>query len=176
MVGTILRVICYVRYRFRSIPHQHAVARTLDNSGNPPTLYLTRWFQILFITPIWGRFTIWLIFFQMGWNHQPAQEFACGSVYGHSDLSVLCNLYRLTRWFWQGPGVGVFRDRDRVRRVYQWLLSPARPYAAVFLPSSRDVCRRNACEFLGWPSTWFVGRLLVSHAREVSCILGSLDL
>ena len=29
------------------------------------------WFQICFIfTPTWGRFPIWLIFFQMGWNHQ----------------------------------------------------------------------------------------------------------
>ena len=29
------------------------------------------WFQTFFIfTPNWGRFPIWLIFFQMGWNHQ----------------------------------------------------------------------------------------------------------
>ena len=33
---------------------------------------IARWgFQIFFIfTPIWRRFPIWLIFFQMGWNHQ----------------------------------------------------------------------------------------------------------
>ena len=30
------------------------------------------WFQtFLIFTPLWGRFPIWLIFFQMGWNHQP---------------------------------------------------------------------------------------------------------
>ena len=34
------------------------------------------WFQIFFMfTPIWGRFPIWLIFFQMGWNHQPVGPF-----------------------------------------------------------------------------------------------------
>ena len=30
------------------------------------------WFQICFVfTPTWGRFLFWLIFFRMGWNHQP---------------------------------------------------------------------------------------------------------
>ncbi len=42
------------------------------------------------------------------------------AVCGHLDLSVLCNLHRLTRWFWQGPGVGVFRDRDRVQLCNNW--------------------------------------------------------
>ena len=28
----------------------------------------TRW--CFFFTPTWGRFPFWLIFFQMGWNHQ----------------------------------------------------------------------------------------------------------
>ena len=35
-------------------------------------LFSRWWFQTFFIfTPNWGRFPIWLIFFQMGWNHQP---------------------------------------------------------------------------------------------------------
>ncbi len=38
--------------------------------------WMTRWwFQTCFIfTPIWGRFQFWLIFFQMGWNHQPDDD------------------------------------------------------------------------------------------------------
>ena len=37
----------------------------------PHPTYTGWWFEIVFIfTPIWGRFSIWLIFFQMGWNHQ----------------------------------------------------------------------------------------------------------
>ena len=36
-------------------------------------IYISRWwFQALFIfIPMWGRFPFWLLFFQMGWNHQP---------------------------------------------------------------------------------------------------------
>ena len=29
----------------------------------------------LIFTPIWGRFPFWLLFFQMGWNHQPSNLF-----------------------------------------------------------------------------------------------------
>ena len=36
------------------------------------------WFQILFMfIPIWGNDPIWLIFFQMGWNHQIANFRPC---------------------------------------------------------------------------------------------------
>ena len=38
-------------------------------STNFPKTNTGWWFQILFIfTPTWGRFPIWLIFFQRGWN------------------------------------------------------------------------------------------------------------
>ena len=193
------------RYRFRSIPHQHAVARTLDNSKNPPTPSLTtsRWFQIQYylFSPLFGEDFQFDWYFSDGLKPPTSSEFACGSVYGHSDLSVLCNLYRLTRWFWQGPGVGVFRDRDRVQLCLMYEFTndlfhlpgltlqcfyraPEMCAGEMHLKPKTWWMAASACshtEFLWWPSTgpstWFVaGRLLVSHAREVSCILGSLDL
>ena len=61
----------------RCIPWRCHAARKLGVTPKSCYFCLTmllskRWFQKLFIfTPIWGRFPFWLIFFQMGWNHQP---------------------------------------------------------------------------------------------------------
>jgi len=34
-------------------------------------LKTTGWFQLFFFTPTWGNDAFWLIFFRLGWNHQP---------------------------------------------------------------------------------------------------------
>ena len=39
--------------------------------------------HIFMFTPTWGRFPFWLIFFRMGWNHQPVWQF----VLFHSNLN-----------------------------------------------------------------------------------------
>ena len=54
-------------------PFGEAVLVRLLFGCKMPTKTRSRWwFQIFFIfTPTWGRFPFWLIFFQMGWNHQP---------------------------------------------------------------------------------------------------------
>ena len=159
-----------VRYRFRSIPHQHTVARTLDNSKNPPTPSLTtsRWFQIqhYLFSPLFGEDFQFDWYFSDGLKPPTSSEFACGSVYGHSDLSVLCNLYRLTRWFWQGPGVGVFRDRDRVQLclVYEFTND------LFHLPGFTLQCFYRAPEMCAGemhlkPKTWWMAALACSHTE-----------
>ena len=145
------------RYRFRSIPHQHAVSRTLDNSKNPPTPSLTtsRWFQIqiryYLFSPLFGEdFQFDWFFFR--WvettNQLRVCLWKCIWPLRFECFVQLVQAHKmiLTRsWGW-----GVQRSRPGPIVpgvwVYQWPLSPARPYAAVFLPSSRDVCRRNASE------------------------------
>ena len=154
MVGTILRVICSMFENDSDLFHINMLSHapwTTQRIHQLVSLIISRWFQILFIfTPIWGRFPIWLIFFR--WvettNQLRVCLWKCIWPLRFECFVQLVQAHKmiLTRsWGW-----GVQRSRPGPIVpgvwVYQWPLSPARLYAAVFLPSSRDVCRRNACE------------------------------
>ena len=63
----------YFGIHFGHFGHFGQVPPAKKTANSPKLTKKTSWwFQICFIfTPIWGRFPIWLIFFQMGWfNHQ----------------------------------------------------------------------------------------------------------
>ena len=61
-------------YLLRSNTSWHPLWPFIDDPPKLAEVINKWWFQIFFkdiFTPIWGRFPIWLIFVQMGWNHQP---------------------------------------------------------------------------------------------------------